>query len=405
MLQITISRLRNLWPDAVIQVFTSRSDLLEKHCPGAVPLAPSHLNIEFSSLSAYLEKVLKSRKAVEITSKLEWKFHQKLPVLTQAILKRKLKKLSNYSDDFKELIKLIEDADLVIASGGGYITDFFQSKAANTLEILNLATWFKKPSVILGQGIGPLQNSDLKHKARIVLPRLDLISLRESKASLPLLNSLGVSNQSTLTTGDDAIELVYKARASKLGSGIGINLRITSYSNIDTQQDVIENLRLTIQEFAREKAAALVPIPIANRPTENDPESIKMLLKGYDDESDGGQNLSTPLEVINQIRYCRIVVTGSYHAGVFALSQGVPVVCLTKSKYYEAKFAGLAEQFKLGCELVSLSGPQLKENLTAAIYKTWELADQTREKLLIAASKQVDLGCTAYQQLYKLVEA
>ena len=30
----------------------------------------------------------------------------------------------------------------------------------------------------------------------------------------------------------------------------------------------------------------------------------------------------------------RLVITGSYHAGVFALAQGVPVLALAKSAYY-----------------------------------------------------------------------
>lgn len=404
MLQVTVSRLRNLWPEAAIQIFTSRPDLLEKYCPEAIPLIPAHSNMKFSILSAYLEKALKSKRAVEIASKLEWKLHKKLPYITQAILQRKVQRLSRYSGNFKELIRLIEDADLVIASGGGYITDCFQSKAANTLEILNLATWLNKPTVILGQGIGPLQNSDLKHKAKIVLPRLDLITLRESKASLPLLNSLGVSNQSTITTGDDAIELVYTARTPTLGSGIGINLRITGYSNIGNEQDVIEKLRLTIQEFAREKDAALVPIPIANRPTENDPESIRKLLKNYDDSSDGGQALDTPLKVIKEIRHCRIVVTASYHAGVFAMSQGVPAICLAKSEYYVNKFTGLAEQFGNGCELLLLSEPEFVVKLVKSVYKAWNTADQTRKDLLAAASRQVELSQSAYEKVYQLVK-
>ena len=38
-----------------------------------------------------------------------------------------------------------------------------------------------------------------------------------------------------------------------------------------------------------------------------------------------------------------VEVTGSYHAGVFALAQGIPVVGLLQSAYYEQKFIGHSE--------------------------------------------------------------
>jgi polysaccharide pyruvyl transferase WcaK-like protein len=49
-----------------------------------------------------------------------------------------------------------------------------------------------------------------------------------------------------------------------------------------------------------------------------------------------------------------VVVAGSYHAAVFALSQGIPVVALVKSPYYVNKMVGLGDQFGAGCEIVRL---------------------------------------------------
>lgn len=403
MLQVAISRLKGLWPGALIEVFTSNPGLLTKFCPEVRPLVLAGSFKWFPSLLVRLHRLMPSSAAQQHLSKFEWKLHRYLPSLTRPILQRKLKKISMNNSSFNSLVRAVEAADLVVASGGGYITDSFHDKAARTLEILNLATWLDRPTVILGQGLGPLQNLELSTKAKVVLPRVDLISLRENRAGMPLLDSLGVSRTRVTTTGDDAIELAYQARSRECGDGLGVNLRVTGYSSVDT--DALEIVRSALQHIAREKSVPLIPVPIANYKTEDDPKAIQKLLAGYDNDSDGGQDLDTPLKVIEQVGRCRVVVTGSYHAGVFALAQGIPVVGLAKSKYYVDKLLGLAEQFGTGCEIISLDDEQLLEKLIFAINNAWILAEEVRAQLLESAGQQVELGRAAYQQVYKLVES
>lgn len=403
MLQVAVSRLKGLWPDALIEVITSRPDLLTKFFPEVRPLMSPDSFIWFSSLLTRLHRLIPSSTAQQHLPEFEWILHQHLPLLTRPILQRKLKKILAYNSSSKPLVGAVEAADLVVASGGGYITDFFPGKAARTLEILNLATWLHKPTVMLGHGLGPLQNPELRAKAKIVLPHVDLISLRESRAGIPLLDSLGVSHTCVTTTGDDAIELAYKARNTECGDGLGVNLRVAGYSSI--APEVLEIIRSALQQVAREKSIPLIPVPIANYHTEDDPQIIQKLLAGYDNDSDGGQSLDTPLKVIEQIGRCRVVVTGSYHAGVFALAQGIPVVSLAKSEYYVDKFLGLAAQFETGCEVILMDDEQLRDNLISAIDRTWRLAEQVSAQLLESAKKQVELGNAAYQQVYQLVES
>ncbi len=400
MLQVSISRLINLWPDAHIDVLTLNSDLLKKFCPEVHPINPSPLTWLPYLLPQKFHRLTHQSGSDDSLSKFEWEVHQQLPILTHPILKRRLQKIKNNNSP---LFESIENADLIVASGGGYITDYFEYKANETLEILNLAKWLGKPVVMLGHGLGPLQKPELRKKAKIVLPRLDLISLRESKAGVPLLDDLGVPKTRMVTTGDDAIELAYNSRKTEIGDGIGINLRVTGYSNVGVE--ALEAVRFAIQSVAREKKVSLIPIPIANRQTEDDPQAIRQLLAGYDEHSDGGQNLDTPLKVIEQVAHCRVVVTGSYHAGVFALSQGIPVISLAKSQYYVDKFSGLAEQFGVGCQVISLESPQFKEKLIYAIKDSWEQAPNVRKPLLEAAQKQIDLGHKTYQRVYHIAES
>ncbi|MHC4692610.1 MAG: polysaccharide pyruvyl transferase family protein, partial [Planctomycetota bacterium] len=123
--------------------------------------------------------------------------------------------------DLNEFLTSLSQADLVAASGGGYITDVFENDAMRFLSVLDIAIQSGKPTALFGHGIGPLRSPRLLTKAKTVLPFVDLIALREKRAGLPILESLGVASDRVTTTGDDAIELAYEARTEKLGTKIG----------------------------------------------------------------------------------------------------------------------------------------------------------------------------------------
>ncbi len=233
-----------------------------------------------------------------------------------------------------------------------------------------------------------------------VLPSVDLIAVRESRKGLPLLNMLGVKRDRVIATGDDAIELAYKARSTELGDGIGVNLRIASYSELD--KGCIALIRKILHDFSGRNNAVLHPVPISTHEYDSDVRTIQELMKGYDDGSDGGRSLDSPHKVIKQIGNCRIVVTGSYHPAVFALAQGIPVIALAKSGYYIDKFLGVKEQFGGGCEMI-LFDKQLKENLIAGIERAWSEADQIRPQLLESAKRQVFISKAAYRRAFELV--
>jgi colanic acid/amylovoran biosynthesis protein len=128
----------------------------------------------------------------------------------------------------------------------------------------------------------------------------------------------------------------------------------------------------------------------------------RALLRDIDPSSDGGATLRTPSDVIQQVGRCRLVIAGSYHAGVFALAQGIPVVGLVNSPYYADKFLGLANMFGTGCEIVRVGEPGFSEALAGAIDRGWACAHHSRARLLAAAAEQVQLGYDAYRGLLML---
>jgi polysaccharide pyruvyl transferase WcaK-like protein len=405
MLQVTVERLQTLWADAEIHVFTSAPQRLERYCPNTHPVQSLGRQLWFQPLFPRVPKVLPYPLLAKVYEDWEWWLRLRSPQWSEDIIRARIQNPSEQAA-FETFTSLIHEADLVIASGGGYMTDVFKPHAINILNTLGLAIQLGKPTALLGQGMGPLNGRHLSGRTQSVLPQINLITLREKRSGLPILERLGVSREQVLTTGDDAIEMAYRARPAQLGDGIGINLRVAEYSGFDAA--LFHTLRDTLQATAQTLNVPLIPAPISRnaRGAElSDSMAIQKLMQGYDDTSDGGWGLETPLQVIRQIGHCRVVVTGSYHAGVFALSQGIPVIGLVQAPYYADKFLGLADQFGVGCDVVFLDDRQLSEKLSAAIQQAWNQAEQHHSQLLEAAARQVELGHVAYQQVYQLLHS
>ncbi|MDJ0706896.1 MAG: polysaccharide pyruvyl transferase family protein, partial [Leptolyngbyaceae cyanobacterium MO_188.B28] len=233
MLQVAICRLIQLWPDASIEVFTSAPDRLRKFCPGAKPLTINGHNIWFYPLIGRLHALLPSSLA-EFWTDWEWKLRQYSPSTVRALLNLKTKPHALDYHALQMFTKALYRADLVVATGGGYINDEFPELASGILGVLGVASRLGKPTVMLGQGLGPLENPRLRTQAKQVFPRLNLMALRENYAGKKLLNSLGVAPKTLITTGDDAIESAYNKHHSNIGNAIGVNLRVASYSGVNT---------------------------------------------------------------------------------------------------------------------------------------------------------------------------
>lgn len=408
MLQVAVTRLRAFWPAACIQVITEEPAALSAACPDVQPLSPHGKRIWFQdryllSLLGRFHPLLPTPAAQRVRD-LEFALRQRYPLLAKRMIQAKMRLFRLDTDHLRDFAEAVLRANLVVASGAGNLTDsFFPPGGITALDTLEVALRHGIPTALFGQGLGPIENPRLRARARAVLPRVSLIALREQRAGLPLLNALSVSPDRVLVTGDDAIEMAYAARPAQTGTAIGINLRVAAYAGVD--QELIGGVQSVLRRVARLYDAPLLPVPISQHPLDSDARTIRQILAGCDQAAEGIDNLDTPRKVIEQVGRCRLVITGSYHAGVFALSQGLPIVGLAKSRYYADKFLGLANQFGTGCEVVFLDNPQMPEQLTDAIARAWQAAETVRPQLLAAAARQIESGRAAYQRVSELVSA
>jgi len=129
----------------------------------------------------------------------------------------------------------------------------------------------------------------------------------------------------------------------------------------------------------------------------DDNTSIRELVKDVRGQVSLNDTVSTPEQLAEQVSRCRVVVTGSYHAGVFALSQGLPVVGVYAQEYYRQKFLGLAEMFPGGLTAVDIAADDAPQELGTALRSAWSMAEELRPRLLARASEQASAANRAFE--------
>jgi len=405
MLQIAVDRLHNLLPDASIEVLTDSAENLKRFCPAALAL-------ENRGRALWFSNVVLPRRVGELVP--EWSvgifgwlkkaIRWRYPGLLKTILVRRYQGQDRSTDakSVEAFAAALERADLVLICGAGGFYNGCQTWSMEILDLIETAIRRKMPVAMLGQGFGPLSDPLILKRAASILPHVEFITLRGGRESRPILRSLGVPESKIRTTGDEAVELAYAARTAEPGIGLGVGLRFGASATVD--DDEVKSLRSVLQGFARAHSVSLIALPIAIQNYTRDDLAIKRVLSGFDDESDGGKTLGSPLKVIKQAARCRVVVTGAYHAAVFALAQGIPVVSLAKSAYFAGKLIGLEDQFGEGCQTIQLTETGWPERLNRAIENAWRRADDLREPLQAAALRQIELTRDSYGQVKRLLE-
>jgi colanic acid/amylovoran biosynthesis protein len=294
--------------------------------------------------------------------------------------------------------------DLFVISGMGSYHDAGGKDAIDMLETIQLMALFGIPSFAFGQGIGPIDRfSNVWPVAQKCLPRLELIALREARSGPTLLSELGVPPNKILITGDDAIEYAYRTPLGFASHLLGFNLRVAYYSGLGPED--ARRVARVVHATARGLRATIVPTAISYVPGESDMESFRNLFPEHAPAADDDPQ-ATPARAVEDIGRCRLVVTGAYHSALFALSQGIPALCLYNSPYYRDKFLGLAVQFgSPGCAIIDLSQPDYEERIRTTLEELWSRAIQYEKPLLSAAEGQIRRSKAAWARLRSLKNA
>lgn len=399
MLQIAVERLEAAFPDSVLYVFTEAPDELRRHCPTVEPL--SHQARMLWLDSGYLwgrfwnsGHGLLQRPLVAGQGFIRRRWPSTYAALI--MFKRRLRPDNEVA--LEPFLPIFRGADCCVFCGQGTLADAAGRHAFTMLATAELARQAGMPVYMMGQGIGPLKEPQLRRRAAAVLPGAALIALREEHAGRAILRDLGVPGEQIVVTGDDAIELAYRARPPHGGDALGVHLRIAPQAVTD--RGLVDQVRTAVHAFVGTHGVEVIPLPISHHQAgANDPSTIRLITADLSGDPTGGAATDTPAKLIAAVGRCRVVVTGAYHVAVFALSQGIPAVCLGQSAYYLDKFAGLRAQFGQACRPLRLDDPLLPNRLSEAIEAAWVSADDARAPLIAAAERQIVAGRAAYQSL------
>lgn len=390
MLIVALRRLRGEFPDARITVLTEDVEALRAHAPDVEPLSARGRDTWAADLLLFYRLRRLPSPLLTAIRGIAHALRRHAPALVRALLRAKTRIRGRSSDELSRYLEAVDASDLVVVAGAGGLTDAFASYAFAFLETLELALDRGTPVALMGQGIGPMKSAQLRRRTRSVLRRVSLIALREEAAGRPLLREMAVPDDRIVTTGDDAIELAYERRPPQPGHALGINMRAADYAGVD---DAAARAVVTLAEGAAvHLGTEAIPVPISSYDVDSDFRTLRA-------ERPPSYTL---WDAIDRVARCRVVVVGSYHAAVFALSMGLPAVCIASSPYYVDKFNGLAAQFGVGCH-VELLGDRFEERLNVAIEAAWSEADDVRDRLLRAAERQIAAGCEAYHRLHEVI--
>lgn len=279
----------------------------------------------------------------------------------------------------RNLVDALGRAGTVVASGHGAMVDCALEDSLALLRLLHAAVRGGARVGMLGVGLGPMTDPRLRAAARLVLPMLHRIHVREPDASPTLLAELGVDPERVRVTGDDAPRTVLESDPPILEGArdLGLSLRL----GFGAQPEIIRRVEARTSAAAGEAGAEIQPLPI-------DPTDAGLLTRlGHPCELDRG-----PRDFLTRAVRCRAAVAGSYHAAVLSLSMGVPVVALAAGGFYQAKMRGLVHWFPRLCRVLDLDAAPQGPEIDAAIRWALERSDVDRRTGPESARRQSRLG-------------
>ena len=382
MLKATVTRLQDRWPHARLQVITTSRERLAALCPGTDPII---LMPERGPVGWLPDRVrggisLRYKRAISVRPRAAWRF----------------------SPGAGQLMDALQGCDLAICSGGGFVNDNFLLHATGVLAVLRSMQRRGVLTAMLGQGYGPLANPSLAELAGTVIPRLNLISLRGPQGQQSVSGLRGGQDK-PVVTGDDALELAGAGRLAA-GPALGVNLRATAYTGLESC--------LTNQVGAvAATAAAEAGLPMRGLPISwhRDGEDWRALAGAFGPDSVvacTGRLVRDITSLATAVAECRVVVTSSYHAAVFALARGIPAVGISSTPYYDGKFGGLRELYgPRAVSVLTVNQAGWPDRMRSLVRAAVELDYDTRAAMAERSAELASMSRGVYETLFELVES
>lgn len=320
--------------------------------------------------------------------------------------------IANYSKTENKSIKLsefCEQFDALHIVGGGNLTDTFLEELFKKSCLLLTFAEQDKPIVLTGQQIGPFKSNILKKALCRVLRKSNFVGLREPIDSLSFCQKAHIDAKQFEVMGDDSFGLspaddelilnLLDQYGLKENEFLAFNVRIAFYAL--EQKRHLQQIAVILDKIGIYFQMPIVIVPIALNPGDSDIVSGKELAKLVRSAQIlvMENNNLTPGLVKGILGKAFGVVGVSYHFCTFALSQGVPAVCIHDGDYYLQKARGLCGFWKDG----RLALPLNETSTNQAVNHIVQLFEDGvfREKLSLEAKKSKELWYNIFDKQVK----
>jgi colanic acid/amylovoran biosynthesis protein len=265
------------------------------------------------------------------------------------------------SDPLVKFIKTIDNADIVIACGGGYLRT--SSGSLNSLYILfltglnfSVGYFLNKPVYLYSQSVGPVYGKLQQKVLQYFLNKASLIILRE-KISYDYIKDLKIKSKFLLssdaafllknyTKGSSASSLPETLTLNKNKINIGTTVR--NWFNDPKDQDEYENTMAAFFDILIRKYSInifYIPQVIAKQFDDDDRKSanrVRELMVYKTSFYIISDNLH-PFQLIKLVGKMDYFVGTRMHSNIYALINGVPTLAIE----YEYKTRGIMEDLDL----------------------------------------------------------
>jgi polysaccharide pyruvyl transferase WcaK-like protein len=307
--------------------------------------------------------------------------------------------LSLYFEDpaqttIRKLAQFCQQFDGLHIAGGGNLTDTFPRELFRKCCVIHAFAEQRKPIVLTGQQLGPFKSPLLRKALGRALRKANFVGVRDPGESLTFCSKAHLDQESFAFMGDDSLGLSPASDSSvrelleqhglRANRFLALNLRFTSYALRDPS---------CFQTFGSlvDSLATLFGMPVLVVPIQ---------LLGADSDVASGQKIvdaasSAPVSLLRQHDLTAPLVKGvlgkafgaigvSHHFCTYALSQGVPAVCIYEGDYYKQKALALAASWGDNRLAIPLRRLGLA---TAARDIAYVLEDETLRAKLYSLSK------------------
>lgn len=236
-----------------------------------------------------------------------------------------------YRFSLYNVIREILKCDILLMGGGSLLQDKTSTRSLMYyLSILVLAKLFRKKTMIYANGIGPISRSTNRKITKLVLDRVDLITIRENLSVKELYN-MGIKNENIKLTADPVFNLKIKDAdleevLKKEKIDLSKDFVTILFRDWKAQEDYINKMAKICDYIIEEKNmnVIFVPMKYPSDITVGENISKKMKNKSYNINS----NLSV-YQIIKLIGMSKISLSMRLHALLYAALKGIPMVGFT----------------------------------------------------------------------------